>query len=116
MSREFASPEDGFQWTAVKNLPAGAREAIIYRDEALGTYSRFLKLEPGFQGTDKQLVHDFDEIVYIISGGVIDRTTGKAYEAGSVAVFPEGQLHGPLAAPVGAYFLEFRHYRSKVHK
>lgn len=114
--REFKNVEKEFEWHQVPNLPEGAIEAIIYKDKFSATYSRFLRLKPGFQGTEKQLIHDFDEIVFIIEGGVIDKTTGKAYPAGTVAVFPEGTLHGPLAAPVGAYFLEFRHYANKEKK
>ena len=57
--------------------------------------------------------HDFDEVVYIIEGGVVDRLTDKAYPAKTFAFFPAGLEHGPLAAPVGALFIEFRHYKKE---
>lgn len=113
MGREFKSPESVSNWKQVPNLPPGAEEIILYRDEKSSTYARLLRLPPGFPGTDKVLRHDFDELVYILQGGVIDRTTNVAYPAGHYAVFPEGLEHGPLAAPVGAMFIEFRHYAGK---
>jgi hypothetical protein len=116
MGREFKSPESVSNWKQVANLPPGAEEIILYRDEKSGTYARLLRLPPGFTGTDKALKHDFDEVVYIIQGGIVDRLTNKAYPAGFYAFFPEGLEHGPLAAPVGALFIEFRHYTAKGKK
>jgi hypothetical protein len=116
MSREFKMPESVSGWKQVPNLPTGAEEIILYRDENSGTYARLLRLPPGFTGTDKPLKHDFDEVVYIIQGGIVDRVTNKPYPAGAFASFPEGLEHGPLAAPVGALFIEFRHYKGKAKK
>ncbi len=113
MSREFKVPESVSSWKQVANLPKGAEEIILYRDEKSGTYVRLLRLPPAFKGTDKPLKHDFNEVVYIIQGGVVDGLTNKAYPAGSFASFPEGLEHGPLLAPVGALFIEFRHYTKK---
>ena len=116
MSREFKDPEKNSEWHPVRGFPPGAKETIIYRDESSGTYARLLRLDPGFKGGDKPLKHDFDEVVYIIQGGLIDQLTDKPYPAGNFASFPEGLEHGPLAAPVGAMMIEFRHYRSKSGK
>jgi hypothetical protein len=116
MSRDFKNPEGYSPWQPVPALGEGAAEILLYRDESSGTYSRMLRLPLGFPGSGKVLVHDFDEVVYIVEGGVVDCTTGKPYGPKSVAVFPAGQEHGPLAAPVGALFIEFRHYRQQPSK
>ena len=108
---EFNDPFDAFEWRTEGVHPAGAAEAIIYRDEGSGTYCRILRLPPGFKGGTEPLCHEFDEVVFIVSGGLVNQRLGQIYEAGTVAVFPAGTKHGPLAAPVGAVNLEFRHYR-----
>ena len=107
MSREFKFPESIAEWKPAPHLPPGVDEIILYRDENSGTYA------PGFPGGEKPLKHDFDEVVYIAQGGAVDVLTKKPYPAGTFASFPAGLEHGPLAAPVGAIFLEFRHYRAK---
>jgi hypothetical protein len=116
MGREFKFPESVSEWKQVSNLPAGVEEIILYRDENSGTYARMLKISPGFKGGDKPLKHDFDEVVYIVQGGIVDVLMNKPYPAGTFAFFPEGLEHGPLAAPVGALFIEFRHYKTKTQK
>ena len=108
---EFIVPEKELDWSKVETLPDGVKECILYKDEDSGTYSRLLFFETGFKGTDKPLVHDFDEVVYIVSGGAVNPRLGCHYPAGSVAFFPAGQKHGPLDYPVGALVIEFRHYR-----
>jgi len=114
MSREFRDPEKIFEWQPVPGLPEGAWEIILYRDNNSGTYSRLLRVEPGFIGSDQPLKHDFDEVVYIIKGGLVDRLTGQPYPAGTFGYFPAGLEHGPHTAPVGALMIEFRHYKSKT--
>ena len=116
MGREFKFPESVSNWTQVPNLPPGAEEIILYRDEKSGTYARILRLPPGFKGGDKPLKHDFNEVVYIAQGGIVDALTKEAYPTGYFASFPEGLEHGPLQAPVGAVFIEFRHYTAKDKK
>ena len=114
MSREFKDPESISEWKPVPGLPKGLWEIILYRDDESGTYSRLLRVDPEFPGSKETLQHDFDEVVYIIKGGLIDSLTGRVYVAGTVAFFPEGLEHGPHTAPVGALLLEFRHYKSKT--
>ena len=109
--REFKNPDTTFEWKPVDGLPEGVSEAILYRDEKTGTYARMLRYEPGYKGTDESLCHDFDEVVYIVSGAAYNKRLDVTYEAGSVAVFPEGLKHGPLASPNGGLLIEFRHYR-----
>jgi len=113
MGREFL-PQSELSWHQAPGLTEGAMEAIIYKDEASKTYARLLRL-PSFladiEPADKPIfLHDFNETVYIISGGIINTRTGFRYEAGSVAYFPKGMKHGPLSAPCGALMLEVRHY------
>lgn len=108
---EFIVPEKKLEWTQVKTLPEGAKECILYKDEDSGTYSRLIRFETGFRGTKEPLEHDFDEVVYIVSGGAVNERIGAYYPAGSVAVFPAGTKHGPLHFPVGGLVIEFRHYR-----
>ena len=109
--REFLVPEGFGEWKQVPGMPDGAREIITYRDEKSGTYARFLILDPGFPGADKTLVHDFDELVYVVSGSLVNRFTDEVYPAGSLAVFPAGMKHGSFKAPEGSFCLEFRHYK-----
>jgi hypothetical protein len=112
-SREFKSPESVSSWKQIADRATGADELILYRDENSGTYSRLIRMQPGFLGADHSLKHDFNEVVYIIQGGFIDKVTKKAYPAGHFAFFPAGTEHGPLAAPVGVFGIEFRHYPGK---
>lgn len=107
---EFSNPFTSLEWKTEGVKPDGAKEAILYKDEKSGTYCRLLRLEPGFVGGKEPLCHEFDEIVYIISGGWVNERLGTRYEAGSFAVFPAGTKHGPLSAPVGVLALELRHY------
>lgn len=113
MRKEFKDPESISEWRAVSGLPKGVSELILYRDEDSGTYCRLLRVEPDFPGSKQPLRHDFDEVVYIIRGGLIDSVTGEVYRAGSVAFFPKGFEHGPHTAPVGALMIEVRHYKSE---
>ena len=116
MSREFKDPESISEWKPVPGMPKGLWEIILHRDNESGTYSRLLRLDPEFPGSRETLRHDFDEVVYIINGGLIDSLTGKVYPAGTVAFFPEGLEHGPHTAPVGALLIEFRHFKSEIAK
>ena len=104
-------PDKTREWRQVEGLPKGVEEAILYRDEKTGTYSRLLRYEPGYQGTDAPMVHDFDEVVYIAEGTAYNKRLGVTYEAGSVAVFPAGTHHGPLGSLTGGILVEFRYYR-----
>lgn len=113
MRREFKDPETISGWQPVSGLPQGASEIILYRDQDSGTYCRLLRVDPDFPGSRQPLKHDFDEVVYIIKGGLIDSVTGEVYPAGTVAFFPEGREHGPHTPPVGALMIEFRHYKPK---
>ena len=108
---EFKDILEKGEWQTEGVKPAGGKEIILYHDEASGTHCRLLRLEPGFKGGSEPLEHDCEEVVYIISGGLVNTRLGHIYEAGTVAVFPKGVKHGPLAAPVGALTLEVRHYK-----
>lgn len=114
MSREFKDPESISEWRPVQGMPDGIWELILYQEDDSGTYSRLLRVAPEFAGSGKPLKHDFDEVVYIIKGGLIDSLTGQVYPEGTVACFPQGLEHGPHTAPVGALLIEFRHYTSKA--
>jgi hypothetical protein len=108
--REFRLPETAGPWRQIADRATGADELILYKDENSGTYSRLIRMQPGFIGATTSLKHEFNEVVYIIQGGFIDKVTGKAYPAGHFAYFPAGTEHGPLAAPVGVFGIEFRHF------
>lgn len=116
MSREFKDAEKISEWKQDKDLPKGVEEIVLYRDANSGTYVRLVKVAPGWRGPDMPRKHDFDEVVYIIQGGMTDRLTGKKYTAGMFASFPTGLEHGPLDAPEGTFTIEFRHYKRKVAK
>ena len=111
MEREFRDPVKELEWKT-EGLPKGSAHAIAYQDKKDGTYIHFLRFEPGFgTGPEKRepMQHDFDEVVYIISGGIVNPRLNNRYKSGSVAVFPKGIKHGPGSAPVGALMIEFRH-------
>lgn len=109
---EFLDLLDEFPWHTEDVAPPGSTEAIIYRDKTSKTYCRALRLPIGFKGGLEPLRHDFDEVVFVVSGHLINISTGMSYGPGSVAVFPSGTAHGPFATPCGAVTLEFRHYAS----
>jgi quercetin dioxygenase-like cupin family protein len=109
--QEFTDPKTTRKWHQVAELPQGVTETILYRDEKTGTYSRLLRYEPGYPGTDEPMCHDFDEVVYIAEGTAANKRLGITYTAGSVAVFPAGLKHGPLASPTGGLLVEFRYYK-----
>lgn len=106
--REFSNPSEVLEW---KMLQDGIREAVLYVDPDSGTYCRMLKLDPGATAGKEALCHEFDEVVYIVSGGLINERLNERYESGSFASFPRLLKHGPLTAPVGALVIETRHYR-----
>ena len=108
---EFHDAFEAYEWKTEGVKPDGASEAIIYRDENNGSHCRILRLPPGFKGGKEPLEHDCDEIVFIVSGDMINTRLGHRYSPGSVAVFPAGTKHGPLAAPDGAVTFEFRYYK-----
>ncbi|MGA2992598.1 MAG: hypothetical protein ABSD88_19185 [Candidatus Korobacteraceae bacterium] len=110
-AREFTNPDKTREWKQVAELPKGVSETILYRDEKTGTYARLLRYEPGYKGTDDPMCHDFEEVVYIAAGSAFNKRLGITYEAGSVAVFPAGLKHGPLASPDGGLLVEFRYYK-----
>jgi len=118
--KEFLNPLTDIQWSTEGVTQEGASACLVYRDEDSGTYCRILRFPEGFhEGRTEEenrtacCFHEFDEIVYVMSGGVINRRLGYRYPVGTIAVFPAGVSHGPLEAPFGALLLEFRHYRNE---
>lgn len=122
-TKEWIDPISELKWSTEGVTQAGATAALVYRDEDTGTYCRILRFPEGFhegrsekENKEACCFHDFDEVVYIISGGAINRRLGYRYHPGTIAVFPKGISHGPLEAPFGALLLEFRHYRHPEKK
>jgi hypothetical protein len=115
--KEFINPVTEMEWTSEGVQQEGATQTIIYRDEDTGTYCRMLRFPEGFnEGVahakdEGCCFHDFDEMVFVVSGGVINRRLGYRYHPGTIAVFPKEISHGPLEAPFGCLLLEFRHFR-----
>ena len=120
--REFKDPVTEYQWTTEGVTQKGASQTIIYRDNVHGSYVRMLRFPVGFgedaiHAPDEGCCeHDHDEVVYVVSGGLINPRLGQRYLPGSIAVFPQGVAHGPLQAPFGALLLEFRHYKRNPGK
>jgi len=107
--REFIDPITELEWETEGVQPPGASEAISYRDNNTGSYIRLVYSKPGVGiGLKEPFAHDFDEFVYIISGGLYNKRLNCRYEAGIIGKMPHGVAHGPLEAPVGAYVIEFR--------
>jgi len=114
-TKEFLDPISELVWETEGVQEKGASEAMIYRDEDTGTHCRMLKLPEGFgEGGDNEFFsHQFDEVIFIVSGGLINRKLGHRYQPGSIGVFPAGLSHGPFEAPLGGLLLQFRHNRKK---
>ncbi|WP_336000456.1 cupin domain-containing protein [Halorientalis halophila] len=100
--------DSGIEWEPVEGYPDGIYEKVLYMDED-GSHSRILKFEPGVE-TDEVLNHDFYEEVYVISGGLIDKTLGEVFEAGTYACRTPGMEHGPYETPIGCMTFETRYY------
>ena len=98
-------------WQNDPGLPGIAEEKILHRDEDTKSYTRLIRTRPGVEGKNI-LKHDFDEVVYILEGGMINIRTNNVYPANTVAYFLKGMEHGPFRTPVGAVNLEFRHYKA----
>lgn len=104
---EFSDPEH-LPWS---QIGSGAWEKILYRDEMGGSYVRMLRFAPGFITSEQPMVHDFDEVVHILDGGVANvNRPEERYTRGMYAVFPARTEHGPFISEGGALFIEFRHY------
>ncbi|MGQ9648144.1 MAG: hypothetical protein ACUVWO_16580 [Thermodesulfobacteriota bacterium] len=115
--KEFYEPLTELKWDTEGVTQAGATRTLVYRDKDSGTYCRILKFPEGFgEGKTEEenqhacCDHDFDEIVFIATGGVINRRLGYRYHVGSISKFLKGIGHGPLEAPFGCLLVEFRHY------
>lgn len=114
--KEFLNPLEDMKWIADGVRPAGASEAIVYKDKDLGSYCRAVRLPVGFgenggSSEDGCYVNEYDEVMFIVSGGLINRRLGHRYQPGEIAVFPAGVKHGPFEAPFGALLIGFCHYR-----
>lgn len=116
--KELSNPITDLEWKTEGVQPPGVSEAIAYKDKKTCTYIRFCYAKPGTgMGAKEPFAHeDFDEFVYIISGGLVNERLGYRYQTGSFAVFPAGTKHGPLSSPVGSMVIEFRHYLSDKAK
>jgi len=113
---EFVDPESVLTWRRVEGNNEGAWEMILYLDEESGTYARLLKLDPGHQGLPSPMTHEFDEVVFNLTGEIVDDITGTVYGPGTYAHFPAGQQHGPYSSPKESLAIEFRHYRHSTPK
>lgn len=113
---EFVDPESILKWRPVEGNNEGAWEMILYLDQESGTYARLLKLDPGHKGLAAPMTHAFDEVVFNLTGEIVDDITGTVYGPGTYAHFPAGQQHGPYSCPTGSLAIEFRHYRRPASK
>ncbi|MGB9627139.1 MAG: hypothetical protein ACPL6D_00640 [Thermodesulfobacteriota bacterium] len=122
-TKEWLNPLTDLKWSTEGVTERGATSALVYHDGEVGTYCRILKLPERYnEGISEEefkkalYVHDFDEVVYIISGGLLNRRLGYRYHPGMIGVFHAGVSHGPFEAPFGALLLQFRHYRKPGRK
>ena len=113
--REFAEV-DALPWVPVVGSPTagaggpGIEEKVLSRDAGTGDLTRLLRFAPGVR-TSERIVHDFWEEVFILEGGVVDLTLGRAFTAGMYACRPPGMPHGPYASPDGSLLFETRYRR-----
>jgi hypothetical protein len=98
-----------------ENLGDKIWEKILWRDEETGTYIRLVRADPGFEGSDT-LIHDFDELVYVLQGNQSNVKTGQVWRQGMFSYFPEGTEHGPFSTNEGIVGIEFRFYRESSNK
>lgn len=84
-------------------------EKILWRDERTGSYARLARADPGFKGANA-IVHDFDELVYVLQGQQVNLKTGQVWRQGTYSFFPAGTEHGPFSTDEGIACLEFRYY------
>ena len=110
--KEFFDPtaeDSGIEWEPVEGYPDGIYEKVLYMDDD-GSHSRYLKFEPGVE-TDEVLTHDFYEEVWILEGGLIDKTLDEVFTAGMYACRTPGMEHGPYSIPVGCKTFEVRYFK-----
>lgn len=108
--REFFEPAESVDWKQVEGYPEGIYERVLSHDPDTGDYTRLIYFSPGVETTER-LIHDFWEEVYIVQGGLIDKTLNQAFREGMYACRPPGMPHGPYSAPVGCTCFEVRYYR-----
>lgn len=97
---------DEIKWTKVEDK---IWEKILWKDETTGSYARLVRTEAGFRG-EKTLIHDCDEVVYVLHGQIVNVNTGKIWHQGTFCLFPAGTEHGPFATEEGIFLIEFRHF------
>ncbi|HYF96157.1 MAG TPA: cupin domain-containing protein [Symbiobacteriaceae bacterium] len=107
---EFFDPEQEIGWKPVPGYPDGIYERVLSMDEESGDHTRLLYFKPGVETSDR-LLHEFWEEVYIVKGGLIDKTLGKTFTEGMYACRPPGMLHGPYSVPVGCVTFEIRYFK-----
>ena len=95
-------------WRPLAGEP-GVWEKILNFDEDSGSYTRLLKIDPGYRN-DKVLVHEFWEETYTISGSLIDLGINRVFKEGSYSCVPPGKKHGSYKSPDGHISLEFRYF------
>ena len=87
-------------------------EKVIWKDEKSGTYARLVRLDPGGKGKEI-LRHDFDELVYVLQGQLVNTRTGTVWHQGMLSSFPAGTEHGPFSTEEGIISIEFRYFSNR---
>ncbi len=109
LEMEFFDVEVNLNWRQVEDVEDGIMEKILSYDDETGDYTRLLKYPP--METHQRLTHDFWEEVYILKGGMYDRTNKQNYLEGYYACCPPGMPHGPFDIPNGCTMIEMRYYK-----
>lgn len=94
-------------WEPIEGSP-GTSERILAGDKRNPDHSRLLRFEPGTV-TDKTLVHDYWEEVWILEGSLHDLRLDQTFTAGMYACRPPGMEHGPWKSPDGCLTFEVRY-------
>lgn len=92
-------------WTPLED---GCCEKILSMDPETGDHTRLLRIPAGYQ-SDKVLVHDFWEEVYLLEGTVFDHAMCKTVATGTYSHLPPGTEHGPYSSEGGCITLEMRY-------
>ena len=103
---EFFDP-DSIAWETVEGMP-GMEQKILSGSKESPDHSRLARVAAG-TSYDIALSHEFYEEIWIVSGSIVDRSSGNTYTAGMYACRPPGMSHGPFAFEEEAVFFEVRY-------
>ena len=116
--KEFHALDLDSGWEVPPGYPQGIKQKILAGalDETnkRGSRSRLLRFDPGVY-TTKPFVHDYWEVVYLISGDLTvgndeNGQGGERFMPYTYACRPPGASHGPFRSDTGCLLFEIHYY------